>query len=100
MANYASLGGPVGMNRVYAHLAEGPVKIEGFLDALKAGRTFATNGPLLDFSLDEQAIGGGVEVVWAPAGGSLRAELQAIVAGGGFGGGWSGRGAWQSDFVS
>src|SRR6202040_67453 len=30
MANYASLRGPVGMNRVYARLPDEPVKIEAF----------------------------------------------------------------------
>jgi TolB protein len=57
MANYASLRGPVGMNRVYARVPDGPLNVDAFLDALKKGRTFATNGPLLDFSLGGQAIG-------------------------------------------
>ncbi|HXP15775.1 MAG TPA: CehA/McbA family metallohydrolase [Terriglobales bacterium] len=51
MANYSSLRGPVGLNRVYAGLAPGPLKIESWLDTLKHGRTFATNGPILGFSL-------------------------------------------------
>jgi hypothetical protein len=51
MANYASLRGPVGLNRVYANVAPGPLKIAPWLDSLKHGRTFATNGPLLEFSL-------------------------------------------------
>jgi TolB protein len=58
MANFASLRGPVGMDRVYAWVPSGPLKIEAWLDALKRGKTFATNGPLLDFSLGGQAIGG------------------------------------------
>jgi TolB protein len=57
MADYASLRGPVGMNRVYARVPEGPLKTDEWLDALKKGRTFATNGPLLDFSLGGQPIG-------------------------------------------
>jgi TolB protein len=51
MANYASLRGPVGLNRVYANVAPGPLKIAPWLDSLKHGRTFVTNGPLLGFSL-------------------------------------------------
>ena len=62
MANFASLRGPVGMDRVYARVPKGPVKIESFLDALKSGKTFATNGPLLDFSLGGQEIGGEVKL--------------------------------------
>lgn len=57
MGNYASLRGPVGLNRVYAEVKPGPLKIEPWLAAIKAGRTFATNGPLLRFSLGGHAIG-------------------------------------------
>jgi len=62
MANFASLRGPVGMDRVYARVPAGPVKIDSFIDALKRGRTFATNGPLLDFSLGAESIGGEVRL--------------------------------------
>jgi TolB protein len=62
MANFASLRGPVGMDRVYARVPSGPVKIEAFLDALKSGKTVATNGPLLDFSLGGEQIGGEVKL--------------------------------------
>jgi hypothetical protein len=66
MANFASLRGPVGMNRVYARTRDGEVDQtqagqfqldqRPWLDALKQGRSFATNGPLLGFTLG----GGGV----------------------------------------
>jgi TolB protein len=50
MANYASLRGPVGMNRVFVR--SGPaLDYRGWLAALKAGRTFVSNGPLLSFTL-------------------------------------------------
>jgi TolB protein len=62
MGNYASLRGPVGLNRVYAEVKPGPLKIEPFLASIKAGRTFATNGPLLHFSLGGQGIGGEVRL--------------------------------------
>jgi len=45
MANYASLRGPVGMNRVF--LATDSVTPEKLHVALKQGRTFVSNGPLL-----------------------------------------------------
>jgi len=51
MANFASLRGPVGLNRVYAEVAPGPLNIELWLNSLKQGHTFATNGPLLGFTL-------------------------------------------------
>jgi TolB protein len=56
MANFASLRGPVGMNRVFAKLT-GPLTHRRWLAALKAGRTFATNGPLLGFTLNGKDIG-------------------------------------------
>jgi dipeptidyl aminopeptidase/acylaminoacyl peptidase len=62
MANFASLRGPVGMNRVYVQVPEGPLKMDAFLDGLRRGRTFATNGPLLRFSLGGQPIGGEVKL--------------------------------------
>ena len=58
MTNYASLRGPVGMNRVFAFLGpRAKLEYRAFLDAVKAGRTFATNGPLLSFTLDGHEVG-------------------------------------------
>ena len=65
MQNFASLRGPVGQNRVYVQLTEGPLKMDAFLDGLKRGRTFATDGPLLRFSLGGQPIGGEVKLTQA-----------------------------------
>jgi hypothetical protein len=62
MGNYASLRGPVGLNRVYAEVPRGSLKIEPWLNAIKRGRTFATNGPLLRFELREQPVGGEVRL--------------------------------------
>jgi TolB protein len=65
MANYASLRGPVGLNRVYAEVPKGPLKIAPWLSSIKQGRTFATNGPLLGFSLGGMKLG---EELRLPAG--------------------------------
>ncbi len=62
MANYSSLRGPVGLNRVYAAVPKGKIEISPWLDSLKRGRTFATNGPLLGFTLGGQQIGGEVRL--------------------------------------
>jgi TolB protein len=56
MANYASLRGPVGMNRVFAR-AGAKLDYAAWIAAIKAGRTFATNGPLLSFRVDGHEIG-------------------------------------------
>ncbi len=65
MANYASLRGPVGMNRVYVK-SGAPLEHRRWLAALKAGRSFATNGPLLGLTVDGTELGGEVRL---PAGG-------------------------------
>jgi Tol biopolymer transport system component len=57
MTNFASLRGPVGLNRVYVRVSAGPLKIEPWLDGLKHGHTFATNGPLLGFTLGGRGAG-------------------------------------------
>ncbi|MBX7108003.1 MAG: CehA/McbA family metallohydrolase [Chitinophagales bacterium] len=49
MANYASLRGPVGLNRVYVQ-ASGPIEQDTFEQKLRDGKSFVTNGPLLYFS--------------------------------------------------
>ena len=51
MANYADLRGPVGMNRVFVDTG-GDKSPEAFLAGLKAGKTFASNGPLLGLEID------------------------------------------------
>jgi TolB protein len=56
MANFASLRGPVGMNRVFVR-SGGPLEHSRWLAALKAGKSFATNGPLLNFTLNGQGLG-------------------------------------------
>ena len=62
MGNYASLRGPAGLNRVYAEVPTGPLKVQSFLQSIKAGRTFATNGPLLRFELGLKSPGGEVRL--------------------------------------
>jgi TolB protein len=57
MANFSTLRGPVGMNRVYARVSEGEISQAQWLDALKHGRSFATNGPLLGLTLGGAGIG-------------------------------------------
>jgi TolB protein len=58
MANFASLRGPVGLNRVYVAQAAGPLNAETWLTNLRAGKTFATNGPLIGFTLGGTQVGG------------------------------------------
>jgi Tol biopolymer transport system component len=78
MADYATLRGPVGMNRVYVSVPNGPLNSEGWLESLKQGRSFATNGPLLDFVLDDRPIGGTVHMSHAHSV-PYRIKLRSIV---------------------
>jgi hypothetical protein len=56
MANYASLRGPVGMNRVFLDTG-GKDDEDAILAALKAGHGFVSNGPLLGLLVDGQKPG-------------------------------------------
>jgi TolB protein len=57
-ANYAApIRGQVGMDRVYAWVPEWPLNVELWFEALKKGRTFATNGPLIEFTMGGRRVG-------------------------------------------
>jgi TolB protein len=79
MANFASLRGPVGLNRVYAQVPPGPTDIHRFLSSLRHGHTFATNGPLLRFSLGDQSLGGELKLPAATSQVHFTAALRSIV---------------------
>jgi TolB protein len=57
MANFASLRGPVGLNRVYVRVPEGALDLSSWLSALRRGRSFVTNAPLVDFTLGKKRPG-------------------------------------------
>ncbi len=52
MANYASLRGPVGLNRVYVK-ADGPLNPDTFQNSLKQGKSFVTNGPIVGLKVED-----------------------------------------------
>jgi TolB protein len=79
MANFASLRGPVGMNRVFARVPGGLMDEKMWLDALKKGRTFATNGPLLAFTLGGQQIGDELALPQPQNSVGFTAKLRSIV---------------------
>ena len=56
-------GGHIGDNRTYALLAKGEALTpEKWYSALKAGRTFVTQGPMLDFKIDGRPVGSDIFV--------------------------------------
>ncbi len=79
MMNFASLRGPLGLNRVYAWVPAWPSPMETWFDALKKGRTFATNGPLLEFTLHEKTLGDEVSLGAAQRAVPFTAKLRSIV---------------------
>jgi hypothetical protein len=75
MANYASLRGPVGLNRVYVP-ANGALTRESFLSAVRQGRGTATNGALLRFKIGNAGPGDTVQLS-GPGTLTFRATLRA-----------------------
>jgi TolB protein len=61
MTNYASLRGPVGMNRVFLQTG-GETSAETLHAALRDGHSFATNGPLLALQVDGKNPGDTLEL--------------------------------------
>ena len=69
--NFASLRGPPGLVRVFVRT--GPaLHRRSWMAGLKAGRTFVTNAPLLEFTLGGREIGDEIRL---PAGGRLTARV-------------------------
>jgi TolB protein len=61
-ANYAApIRGGVGFNRVYVWVPVWPLNMKEWLDGIKLGRTFATNGPLIEFKLGGEMVGSEVK---------------------------------------
>ena len=78
MANYASLRGHVGLNRVFLE-TRGDLTPESVRSAIKEGRTFATNGPLLGLEVGGVRPGGVVRRS-APGNARYRIALRSPVA--------------------
>jgi hypothetical protein len=77
MANYASLRGPVGLNRVYL-ATDGKRDAASLGKALREGRGFVTNGPLLGLELSHRHPGDTLDLK-APATVDYRVVLRSIV---------------------
>ena len=73
----------IGAARIYAR-APKPLTVAGYLSAVKAGRSFVTTGPMLEFAVGGQGPGG-----VAPRGGRLPFSLEA----------WSANGADKVEIV-
>ncbi|MGH8249676.1 MAG: CehA/McbA family metallohydrolase [Steroidobacteraceae bacterium] len=77
MANYASLRGPAGLVRVFLDASAGsaPAQLQ---DAIKSGRSFVSNGPLLGLEIDERRPGATIERLSGPL--PFRVSMRSPVA--------------------
>jgi Tol biopolymer transport system component len=75
----APIRGQVGMARVYAAVTDGAVDVAAWMDSLKKGRTFATNGPLNEFTLAGKRVGDELRLGGAQTAVAFTAKLRSIV---------------------
>lgn len=79
-ANYAApIRGMLGFNRVYTWVPAWPSTLETWTDGLKRGRTFATNGPLINFTLDGEIVGSELKLDTPQVAVPFSARLRSIV---------------------
>jgi len=79
-ANYAApIRGQVGFDRTYVWTPSWPAEIETWMDGLRRGRTFATNGPLIEFKLRGEMAGSELKFDAPQAGVPFTAKLRSIV---------------------
>ena len=67
------ISNPPGWSRVYADLRGAPLSVATFQDAIRAGRTLATNGPWLDLTVDGRRPG---DVIHAEPGRTVSASIR------------------------
>jgi Tol biopolymer transport system component len=78
--NYAApIRGQVGFDRVYVWTPGRPASLETWMDELKQGRTFATNGPLIEFKLGGEMVGSELKFAAPPAAVPFTAKLRSFV---------------------
>jgi hypothetical protein len=70
---------PPGYNRVYVHL-DAPFSYDNWFKALRAGRSFATNGPMLFLTIDGKEPGSGLSLL-GPGQKPLKIRAEALSAG-------------------
>ncbi|HET6929544.1 MAG TPA: CehA/McbA family metallohydrolase [Candidatus Acidoferrum sp.] len=78
--NYAApIRGQVGFDRVYVWTPGWPASVDTWLDELKQGRTFATNGPLIEFKLGGEMVGSELKFDSPQTAVPFAAKLRSIV---------------------
>ncbi len=69
----------IGSQRSYVYLGDKPLTYSNWLEALREGRTFATNGPLLTFTVNGAMPGEDVRLPQNGGTVTLKGEVQSIV---------------------
>jgi Tol biopolymer transport system component len=78
--NYAApIRGNVGFDRVYVRVPRGPLNLDEWMNGLTNGRTFVTNGPLVEFTLGGEMAGGELKMDRSPEQVAFTAKLRSIV---------------------
>jgi TolB protein len=78
--NYAApIRGQIGFDRAYVWTPEWPANVDTWLDGLRQGRTFATNGPLVEFTLGGVMVGSELKFDGSQAAVPFTAKLRSIV---------------------
>jgi hypothetical protein len=78
--NYAApIRGQIGFDRVYVWTPEWPANVGTWLDGLRQGRTFATNGPLVEFRLGGVMVGSELKFDAAQGVVPFTAKLRSVV---------------------
>ena len=67
-------GGTVGEVRIYAYIGDNVLNADRWFEAMEAGRTFVTNGPMLEFSVDGALPGDEIELTKESSKVSVRAR--------------------------
>ena len=79
-ANYAApIRGQVGFDRLYVWVPNWPASVDTWKGGLKQGKTFATNGPLLDFELGGEMVGGELKFDAPQSAVPFTAKMRSIV---------------------
>lgn len=83
MTNFASLRGPAGMNRTFVDVGswkgDPETRERAWLKGLKAGKSFATNGPLLSLSVEGKSPGDEIRVKKGAHNLHYKAAMRSIV---------------------
>jgi len=78
--NYAApIRGIVGMDRVYTWVPAWPLNLGMWMSGLRHGRTFATNGPLINFMLGNEMVGSELQLDAAQSAVPFAARLRSVV---------------------